>query len=314
MPVDVSGLSGGVTAVAGGTFHTCALMSGGAVKCWGVNTTGQLGNGTTSFGSSVPVDVVGLSSGVVAIATGSISCALTSAGAVKCWGGGLLGTGTTTQSSVPVDVVGLSSGVVAIAAGGSDVCALTSGGAVKCWGNNVSGQLGNGTTLNSPVPVDVLGLSSGVTAIAVGGIHSCALMSGGAVKCWGYNVFGQLGNGTTTLSSSVPVDVVGLSSGVTAIAAGNGGFHTCALISGGAVKCWGQNGTGQLGNGTTTDSSVPVDVFGLASGVTAIATGTAHSCALTSAGTVKCWGWDGLGQLGTGTSLNYSTIPVDVVF
>ena len=281
-------------------------------------TPGELGNGTTT-NSSVPVDVSGLSSGVTAIDTGEDhSCALTSGGAVKCWGSnalGQLGNGTTTNSSVPVDVSGLSSGVTAIAVGAFHSCALTSGGAVKCWGYDISQYPAQYPDPPPPVistiPVDVPGLSSGVTAIAAGGINSCALTSGGAAKCWGNNDTGQLGNGTTMLNSSTPVDVSGLSSGVTAIAVGFG--HICALTSGGAVKCWGLNFFGDLGDGTTTNSSTPVDVSGLSSGVTAIDAGNNHNCALTSGGVVKCWGYNLLGQLGNGTTTNSST-PVDVVF
>ena len=310
-PVDVVGLTSGVTAIAAGVYHTCALTGGGGVKCWGWNRYGQLGDGTTTQ-HSTPVDAVGLTSGVTAIAGGGYhTCALTTGGAVKCWGdngSGQLGDGTTTQRSTPVDVVGLTSGVTAIAAGGWHTCALVGSGGVTCWGRNWDGQLGDGTTADRSTPVDVVGLTSGVTAVAAGGSHTCALTAGGGVKCWGWNRYGQLGDGTTT-QRSTPVDVVGLTSGVTAIAAG--WSHTCALTAGGGVTCWGAN-SGQLGDGTTTDRSTPVDVVGLTSGVTAIAAGGSHTCALTASGGVTCWGNNWRGQLGDGTTTDRST-PVDVV-
>ena len=181
---------------------------------------------------------------------------------------------------------------------------------VKCWGDNGNGQLGNGNIINSLVPVDVTGLGSGVTAISAGDGHSCALTSGGAVKCWGYNGDGQLGNGST-VNSSVPVDVTGLGSGVTAISAGS--LQSCALTSGGAIKCWGSNVRGQLGNGSTTNSLVPVDARGLGSGVTAISTGERYSCALNSGGAMKCWGTNEYGQLGIGSRTIGSLVAVDVV-
>ncbi len=189
-----------------------------------------------------------------------------------------------------------------IAAGGQHTCALTSVGEVKCWRSNEFGQLGNGTTTDSTIPVDVAGLGNSVMAIAAGGRHTCALTDNGGVSCWGANYGGQLGNGTTT-DSSAPVDVSGMESGVDAIAAG--GEHTCALTVEGGVKCWGSNSSQQLGNGTMTDSRTPVAVSDLVSGVSAIVAGDYHSCALTSAGGVRCWGYAGSGGLGGG-------VPSDV--
>ncbi len=309
--------------VSAGGAHTCALTSSGGVKCWGGNSAGQLGNGNTTK-SLTPVDVTGLSSGASTVAAGGgHTCALTASGGIKCWGsnspGGQLGNGTPSNSTTPVDVTGLSSGVTAVAAGNGHTCALTTSGGVKCWGLNMHGQVGNGTTAEAFTPMDVTGLSSGVTAIAAGYSHTCAITSSGGVKCWGYNG-GRLGTGTNTgpevcrsidPCSTTPVDVTGLSSGVSAIAAGE--FHTCALLSSGGVKCWGYSDEGQVGNGTTGSNPAPVDVTGLSSGVSAITTLGRHTCALTTSGGVKCWGSNGSGQLGIGTTTTTkSTTPVDV--
>jgi alpha-tubulin suppressor-like RCC1 family protein len=288
----------------GGTdaSHTCALTSAGGVKCWGNNQFGELGNGTRKY-RTTPVAVDGLTSGVIAISTGDTdSCALTGAGAVECWGDnhvGQLGDGTRTNRTTPVAVSGLSSGVAAISAGWFHTCALTGAGAVECWGYNEEGQLGDGTTTDRHTPVAVSGLSSGVIAIAAGFYHTCALTTAGQVKCWGSNTHGELGDGTRT-DRRRPVAVSGLSSSVTAISAGLS--DTCALTSAGGVECWGSNRFGKLGDGTRTDRHSPVAVFGLASGVEAIAAGGLHSCALMSVGRVKCWGRNFYGEVGDGTT------------
>src|SRR5207248_840583 len=161
-----------------------------------------------------------------------------------------------------------------ITAGGSHSCALTSAGGVACWGRNVSGELGDGTTTNRLTPAAVVGLSGGVSAIAAGNAHTCALTSRAGVSCWGDNAEGQLGDATTT-NRSQPVAVTGLPSGIAAIVAGD--VHTCALTSDGNVMCWGNNFAGQLGDGSVSRRSTPVAVSGL-SAVIGLAAGSYHTC------------------------------------
>jgi murein DD-endopeptidase MepM/ murein hydrolase activator NlpD len=210
--VDVIGLTSGVTAIATGISHTCALTTGGGIKCWGQSGTGAVGDGTTITRLS-PVDVIGLSNGVMSISTGGWhTCALTSSGGIKCWGRndmGELGDGTIIHRLSPVDVVGLSNGVTYISSGEAHNCALVSNGGIECWGYNNSGQLGDGSTTQRLLPVNVVGLTNGVIAFTTGYVHTCALTSSGGIKCWGYNNYGQLGDGTITTRLS-PVDVIGL--------------------------------------------------------------------------------------------------------
>jgi alpha-tubulin suppressor-like RCC1 family protein len=305
-----------VTAVSGGETHSLALTSSGSVLAWGHNSNGQLGNGTTTS-SSTPV-AVSLPAGttVTAVSAGSdFSLALTSTGSVLAWGWNAydeLGNGTTTSSSTPV-AVSLPAGttVSAISAGDSHGLALTSTGSVLAWGSNSNGQLGNGTTTNSSTPVAVsLPTGTTVTAVSGGENHSLALTSTGSVLAWGYNGDGELGNGTTT-DSSTPV-AASLPAGTTIAAVSAGQSHSLALTSTGSVLAWGDNVDGELGNGTTTSSSTPVAVS-LPTGTTvaAIGAGAGHSLALTSTGSVLAWGWNGYGQLGNGTTTDSST-PVAV--
>src|SRR5262245_23946729 len=281
-----------ISAISVGQYHSCALTSTGGVKCWGDNTYGQIGDGTTVT-RSAPVDVSGLTSGVVAISAGQYhTCALTNAGGVKCWGYnslGSVGDGTTAPARLtPVNVSGLSGGVSAISAGYFHSCALTNAGGVKCWGYNVYGQIGDGTTATRTTPVDASGLTSGVSAISAGQYHTCALTSAGGAKCWGYNGFGGLGDGTTT-NRTTAVNVSGLPSGISAMSAG--AYHTCAVTSAGGAKCWGYNGSGQIGDGTSATRTTPVDVAGLTRGVTGINDGQYNSCERNANGGEKCWGY-----------------------
>ena len=214
-----------------------------------------------------------------------------------------LGASVSRAANVPLtDVSGIS-------AGEWHGCAITDTGGLRCWGFNNAGQLGDGTTTTRSIAVPVIGLGGTVVDMASGGGHNCVLTDAGGVQCWGYNVRGQLGDGSRTIRRTA-VDVVGLSSGVEAVVTGY--HHSCALLDTGGMKCWGRNRYGQLGDGTTTDRTTPVDVVGLTSGVAAIGAGFDHTCAVMDTGGVKCWGLNERAQLGDNTTVNRSS-PVQVV-
>jgi alpha-tubulin suppressor-like RCC1 family protein len=284
---------------------------------WGNNQTGELADGTLTE-RTTPVKSIGLS-GVQAISAGLAHClALRSNGTVLAWGhnrSGEFGNGTTTDSSKPVVVTGLS-GVRRVSAGGSSSLALKTNGAVLAWGNNASGELGNGkapTDSAKPVAVKGLGPGSGVVAVSAGGAFGLALKSNGAVLSWGHNASGELGDGKST-DSPTPVAVKGLGPGSGVVAISTGNAFGLALKSNGAVVSWGNNASGELGDGKTTDSPTPVAVKGLGpgSGVMAISAGGAFALALRSDGTVLAWGNNSAGELGNGTAPNDHHVPVHV--
>jgi alpha-tubulin suppressor-like RCC1 family protein len=250
---------------------------------------GPADSGPTSFGAAVDVSV-----------GTNVACALTASGDVVCWGYDLQGDlqgGTANITPIPQKVTGLPAGVRSVSVGESSACAVTAAGGVLCWGAGTDGVLGNDATSDSATPVQVIGLTSGVTAVSVGDGFACALTTGssdggdaggGGVVCWGYNYWGQLGSNPMT-NSPVPVQVPGLESGVTAIAAGED--SACAITVGGGAVCWGFNAYGQLGNDAPDEYlPAPVQVTGV-TGVTSITVGGDFACAVAS-GAVVCWGLD----------------------
>jgi alpha-tubulin suppressor-like RCC1 family protein len=283
-PVTVNGLTTNVASLAVGREHSCARLADGTLWCWGLNSDGQLGTGDT-VDAKTAVKITGITTAVAVAAGDYHSCAVLADGSAWCWGrndNGQLGNDSIIAAWAPVQA-GRISTATAIAAGGSHSCARLGDGSVECWGLNSSGQLGDGSTKESHTPVVVSGLST-ATAIAVGNAHSCALLSDNTVWCWGQNNYGQLGNGLTA-NVATPVKVSGITDAVEITASGD---YSCArlsiLSSDGKIECWGFNADGQLGNGRTDNSSVPVFVSGITKAA-AIAAGSTHSCARLSIGT-----------------------------
>ena len=313
-PMAVAGLPPATT-IAAGDEVTCAIATASAAWCWGRDNYGQLGNASTAPRLNKPVQVAGgLAFKQLSVKGDVFACGLTVAEQVYCWGhnsDGELGDGTTTDSDVPVAVSLARGSVVQIAAGDEHACALLSTGAVWCWGDNSDGQLGDGTTVSSHKPVQVMGLS-GVDAIAAGKSDTCAIAgTSEGLYCWGLNNAFQLGDGTNT-NRTTPVPVAGLSSGVEQVSAGF--EQTCAIVVVASMQaeCWGANGYGQVGGGSlSTAVKTPTVVFGLATnpasglgGAEQISAGGWHTCAVLNIGPVECWGRNNMGQIGDGTQGN----------
>ena len=262
--------------------HTCALNIEGNVFCWGSKADGRLGNGVTS--------------------------------------GAVINYPTTVKTDITSNPSIDLSNIVQIASHGSHTCALSSDGEVFCWGRGNKGQLGNDADSSQNLPVKVVAEDgstdplTGIIQIATGGKHTCALNLEGEVFCWGYHIYGQLGDNSTATSIAYPVKVVidGVGTpfnNIAQVVAGSN--HTCALNNDGNVFCWGYGASGRLGHGEDTSSSLPVSVVesdgsqSLLSNVTQIATGSSHTCALKTDSTLVCWGVGGNGQLGNNAKDNH---------
>lgn len=304
----------GAVEVASSVDYACARTESGTVLCWGANDTGQLGIGQAGEPVAKPSMVIELPPATQLAAGEGHACALDNAGGVWCWGHnhhGQLGDGTTTDSPKPVKVK-LAGAAKQVAVGEDHTCAVLVGGSVQCWGANEFGALGDDIKdgLDNPLPQVVKTLTD-ATAIRCGAYHTCAARAQRVVSCWGRNNRGQLGDGRASGDvSAVPVTVAGLSDTKT-VAAGE--YHTCAQSESGIVACWGGNEFGQVGDGTTVDRFTPVPVlFEGSSSVDELASGMFHACARKALGAVRCWGSNEKGQLGDGTTENRPK-PVTVI-
>lgn len=342
------------TAVTTGDWHTCALLDDGTVKCWGDNQYGQLGLGDfidrgddpNEMGDNLGTVDFGTGRTATAIATGAwFNCALLDDASIKCWGAnsmGQLGLGTTThvggnpahmgENLLAVDL-GTGRTPQTIAAGDRHACAILDDGSVKCWGRNNAGQLGLGDLDNrgdapgemgDALPVVDLGAGRTVSVIVGGSGHSCALLDNADVKCWGNNGNGQLGLGDLTLRGDDAgemgdlLDAVDLGTGREAVAISAGDFHNCVIFDDATTACWGNGGSGRLGVGTVVDRGddpgemgTELDAVDLGTGRTAIAVtaGWLHTCAVLDDATVKCWGENDNGRLGLGDVADRGDTP-----
>lgn len=307
-----------------GISGTCAVKSDGTLQCWGINTRGAIGDGTTDGELCIGVSdkcrlkpVPSMITNVAQVSVGdSYTCARKMDGTLWCFGNngyGELGNGTITGPQcngfcrpTPVQVTAVGT-VLSVSAAQSHACAVKTDGTVWCWGVNGQGELGDGTLTGQtcgglfckPTPVQVVNLTS-VADVASGYVHSCARKIDGTVWCWGDNNDGQLGDGTSG-SPDHPTPVQASIANVAEVVVNDGA--TCARKTDGTLWCWGNNQDGQLGDGTTTGSPTPVQVASLGTKVAQITLGTGFGCALETDGTVWCWGRTGQGQLGRGVTM-----------
>jgi len=331
--VNTSGVLSGKTIkqLSAGYMYSCVVASDNLGYCWGYNLYGVMSTYNNPF-AILPVVNTGVLAGKT-IKSASIGfyhmCVVASDNLPYCWGyGGYGGIGNNSTSSqfapAAVSTTGVLSGktvsAITVGTNGNYTCTIASDNLAYCWGDNAYGQLGNSSTAQSniPVQVNISGVLSGKTIkqISAGANHACAIASDSLAYCWGSDTYGRLGDNTTT-QTSVPVAVYasGVLSSKTILAISAGTYHTCAIASDNLAYCWGYNASGQLGNNSTTQSQVPVavDTSGVLSGKTikSISVGNGHSCVVASDNKAYCWGSNSNGQLGNNSYSN-SLVPVAV--
>ena len=304
-----------------------ALTHDNSIKCWGEGQSGRLGNGTNT-NMTYPTAIAGNKKYKKVLLGDNSSCALQTNGLLDCWGAngkGQLGLGDTNTRKTPTTNPYVSD-IIDFAFGKTNGCAVKSNGTVWCWGENENAELGLGRTstfetIPQQIQYDIsFNAFDNVTQIALGGRDDsgnfldggCALKSNGTVWCWGDNVYGQIGNGTTSPVSTLrPTQVSGIT---TAVHISRVGGTACATLENGTIQCWGLGINGQIGDGSTSSRNSPTTVSGITTAVrTAIGPTGLHNCALLQDGSVKCWGINVFGELGIGTTVSPQNTPVDLI-
>jgi alpha-tubulin suppressor-like RCC1 family protein len=310
-PVPTIPLGSPAVDLTAGRSHTCALLDDGTIKCWGYNAYGQLGIGNY-ISSSTPLSAGPNGFSAIAISAGNHhTCAILQDGSVKCWGGntkGQLGIGVTNVAyNTPTAVLGIGTNVLAteIVAGAEHSCALMDDSSISCWGRSYWGQLGDGTSgtvVSSSSPVNTLPTSHSPTQLDAGYAHTCALMSDNNIECWGYDSFGQLGDGGSNSHKNSPNAISSLGQGKSATSVATGLHHTCATLNDGTISCWGDNNYNQLGflglQQTTPAQSTSPNSLLAGRMATSVVTGHSHSCSILDDANLICWGENSFGQIG----------------
>ncbi len=285
-----------------GNNHTCVILDDDSLSCWGNNQSGQLGNGNTSNSD----DPVAVNLGVLTAKQVSVgnahTCAVLSDDTLSCWGNnehGQLGDNTLAGKSVPTAINLSGNTVKMLSTGAFHTCVILNDDSLSCWGSNESGQLGDNSTDDRPAPT-AIGLGSNTAkALSAGNRHTCVILDNDSLSCWGRNVFGQLGDGTTT-QRLVPT-AISLGSN-TAKAVSVGGSHTCAILDDDSLSCWGYNSSNQLGDGSGANRDAPAAVNLGSNTAKALSSGHFHTCVILDDDSLTCWGYNASGQLGDGTT------------
>lgn len=324
------------TAIASGADHTCALLNGGTVRCWGKNNHGQHGQGDAITTRLSPAPALTFPSPATKIAAGNdTTCVVLQSGAVHCWGGnasGMLGKATTVDicasaGATCLSAVAVGASASAIAVGSNAVCVVLTSGGITCWGGSSFGELGRSDTMvigdietpaAAPAPATpVVPAGRSATLLAAGSGHTCARLDNGQMECWGLNTAGQLALGLSSATFAIGDNESPSTNGVTQLMTVSALFasntSSCAKLVAGGIRCWGNNNKGQLGYPDTTNkggdtATIPSNLanvnFGAGLTATTMALGASHGCALLNTGEVRCWGRDNLGQLGNAMTLS----------